>query len=229
MQVLGHRWAGTGLAIVLAVLNGLFAVQLIGLSYGRFTWEVWAQVYDPVPGTDTDGDGIKDNVDPRPNHFDPSGCFYDRRDGRIVPGGLITAGGPGNLIVGLDGSNGCYQVTTDAAGTVTLAIDRLPPHCILDLGCPDQGTLIVNGLQIPGFLEDLNNPGFLQGGGQCTPYYLTLQTSDPGDDVIGNNIPLHCSAPAAAPALSGWAWVVLLLSLISVGWVCLRRSTAVRA
>jgi hypothetical protein len=229
MRVLGHRWAGTGLAIALAVFNGLFAIQLIGLSYGRFTWEVWAQVYDPIPGSDMDGDGVKDNVDPNPNHFDPSGCFYDRSDGRIVPGGLIAPSGPGNLMVGLDGSNGCYQVKTDAPGTITLTIDRLPPHCVLDVGCPNHGTLVVNGLEIPGFLEDLGNPGFLLGGGQCTPYYLALQVSDPGDDVIGNNIPLRCTDRAAAPALSGWGWIALLLSLVSIGWLRLRRFTAARA
>ena len=102
MKILRHRWAGTALAIGLVIFNGVFVLRLVGLSYSRFTWEAWAQVYDPTPGNDTDGDGIKDTVDPHPNQFDPSGCFYDRFNGRIVPGGLITASGPGTVTVGLN-------------------------------------------------------------------------------------------------------------------------------
>lgn len=224
MRLTGHRWRGTGLAIALVVFNTLFVIRLMGLSYGRFTWEAWAQVYGPVPGPDTDGDGIIDPVDPRPNQFDPSGCFYDRQTGRIMQGGLITPSGPGNLTVGLDGSNGCYQVTTDTAGTLTLAITRLPTLCRLDTTCPNLGTLVVNGVMDLGFPEDVSHPGFLVGGGKCTPYYLALEYSDPGDTVITNNIPLICEQPA--PVLSGWMWYVLVLGLMLAGGFSLRRQRA---
>lgn len=229
MRALGNKWMGIVVAVAVIVFNGLFVFRLMAPSYGRFSWEAWAQVYGPAPGTDTDMDGIPDSIDPHPLQFDPSGCFYDRFTGRIVPGGLISTTGPGNITVGLDGSNGCFQSATDAAGTLVLTIARLPPDCRLDLNCPDLGTLVVNGFTSLGFSEDPNHPGFLLGGGQCTPHYSALQFTNPGDSVITNNIPLICLHPAPVPAVSGWGWYLLILALVVVGSLGLSNRLGRRA
>lgn len=63
-------------------------------------------------------------------------------------------------------------------------------------------------------------------GASVPPYYLAVQYTDPGGGVIGNNIPLRCFELAAAPAVSGWGWVSLTLSLIFLAWLGLRRSTS---
>lgn len=207
-------------------INGVFVFNLDGLSYGRFSWKVWAQVYNPQPGTDSDGDGILDGDDPNPMVFDPSGCFYDTADGRIVDGGLITPNAPGNVTVALDGSNGCYQFEQDSAGTASIEI-TVPPGCaIAAASCPvTPGTLDVMGLTQLGNLEDAGNVGFLEGGGACTVWYTSMDLMDPADLVIGNNIPLVCpeAGPAPAPAMSGRGLVVVLAALLLIAGVGLQR------
>jgi hypothetical protein len=40
---------GFGLPLIVILCNGIVAWRLVGLSYGHFTWEAFAQVYTPTP------------------------------------------------------------------------------------------------------------------------------------------------------------------------------------
>jgi hypothetical protein len=224
-------WKELGIAVLLVVLNGFFVVRMVGLSYTHFNWEAYAQTYDPNGGPDPDGDGIKTPDDPRPNEFDPSGCFYELDDGRIPKGGRVSVSGPGNIteLNGLNGSNGCYAFASDMPGTFTITIDRLPLGCGLAASCPDQGLLNATGVEDlgPSPLPNALNPVKLQGLGACTPYFLQVTLDVAGDAVIDNNIAVFCP-DVAAPVVSPWGWVATVLLLAGVGLLGLRRQLVPR-
>ena len=60
--------------------NKYIRVYATGTSTGG-TFSLWSASSSQV-AADTDGDGIADSNDPHPADFDPSGCFYNRRDRR---------------------------------------------------------------------------------------------------------------------------------------------------
>ncbi len=220
MRKLGSYWKEIGIAVVFVVLNGFFLVQVVGIHSSTFSWKAFAQVYGPQPGADADGDGVPDSVDPRPNDYDPSGCFYDVNTGQIIPGGTVTPSQPGAVITTLPAPQaGCFQFQTDRPGTITLSF-QVPQGCTLDLSCPDLGIINPNPLADVGNPVDALNPGFLTAPG-CTPWYTTIQLDINDVGVIDNNIPLICGQPA--PALSPVGWLAALGLLAGLAFFALRR------
>lgn len=276
-------WGQLAIATGLVLLNWALVVNYLGLSYKHFNWAAFAGVYEdpytPENPPDSDNDGIPDPDDPRPQIFDPTGCFYDREDGRIVPGGQVSVLGPGPIQLVQNGSNGCYQFLASEAGVFTLVITP-PARCGLALDCPDQApppispanptsncctthgfptcddvtctgqvcsidTFCCTGtwndtcagiardvctplcdptIAQPGFLTDPNSPGFLLGGGACTPWFSQIELDYPSEAVIGNNIPLNCVTDAApAPTFAGWAWGVAGFLLLLIGLLGVQR------
>lgn len=229
MKRVVSAWKELAVGLALVLLNGFFVVRLVGLSYTRFNWEAFAQVYDSTPGVDDmDGDGIKDPDDPHPTVFDPTGCFFDLNDGRILSGGSIqVASGDGTFTVNNDGSNGCFQFTATTPGTFTITAFP-PPGCGFAANCADQGTFNppAGTLVALGNPQDPNRPGFLTSN-VCTPYYLqiTLDADDIG--VIQNNIGLNCPR-AATPVFSMHGLVLVGIVLAAVGLFGLRRRSEVQ-
>jgi len=197
---------------------------------------------------DADGDYLLDENDPRINVPDPTGCFYDVRTAKIIPGGSVVPSGTGVTMLNDGSATGCYQFLVDVgvADIVNLAVTP-PEGCVL-WPCPRQdppfdpfADFDSNTPQAPctpggasgltcvmGAFEDTPaRPGFLTAGG-CQPLAFAFDF-DPGDgDVINNNIPLSCAQlmPVPAPVVSarGCAAVALVLGLI--GLLALRRRSA---
>ena len=192
---------------------------------------------DGIPNTDEglgdrDGDGIPDYTD-----YDPTGYFYDRADGKIVSGGLITVNGPGVITITHDGSNGYYWFTTDGtAGTYTI-IPTLPAGCVLDTSCPQQDPppFDPTGLQSPVVLGngEIASTGYLTSG-ECTTYYLTLDLAAADPVIINNNIPLLCPVPVGGHTetvetpvlLQPWLLLAAVVSTAAIAALALKRRTA---
>jgi hypothetical protein len=241
----GELWKQLGVALLIVALNGLFVVHMVGVSYAPFNWAAYAAVYDGSldPCTDNDGDRLcanRDPQDPDDSHFDPGGCFYDRDDGRIVPGGQITPSGPGNISTAA-APPGCYQFVSDQPGSFSLLITP-PSGCFIapQVDCPvnpttcptvnpaDGGTC-AGGVFNPnaGTLVQIGNgfgaSGFLSSNA-CTPYFTQIQLDEDDVAVLFNNIPLLCPKPVPAPILSTWGWAVFAVCLLAIGGGALLRS-----
>lgn len=137
---------------------------------------------------DRDGDGVANYLD-----YDPSGYFYDERNGEIITGGSISVAGPGSVTILEDGSSGYYQFVTDGtAGTYSMTVN-LPPRYDWSSVClqSDPPAFDPTGLAEPvnlGNGED-GSSGRLTSNA-CTTFYLTfdLEAGDP--IIINNNLPL---------------------------------------
>lgn len=205
------RGSGLLFIVFLVAVNALFTVRFVGVSYQPFSWAAFGLVYDPG------GD---------PSSYDPTGCFYDIKTGKIIPGGLVIASdGPANITTALNGSNGCFQFLTDMSGTYALAV-TLPPRCALASGCPDLGSYNPTNLDMLGPPpDDKNMPTMLtpfDPNNACTPWYTTIVLDDLGSGVTGNNIPLICEV-SGAPALSWKGLAGMVALLLASGVISLRR------
>jgi hypothetical protein len=62
---------------MLLLLNGFFVARLVGLSYGHFSWEAYAQTYGPGEsggGLDSCTDNVDNDMDMLTDCADPD-CF----------------------------------------------------------------------------------------------------------------------------------------------------------
>jgi large repetitive protein len=171
-----------------------------------------------VTRTDTDGDGVPDDVEgtgdrdgdgiPNAQDYDPTGVFYCEDNGQILPGGsirLVQVGGSGASInVVRNGSDGQYQFFVTETGTYRLEI-TYPPGTSASTIRPSSGTLDL-GSRLP------TNPisvGSSQAGSTgflanfafgANPWFDTFQI-DAGDPyIINNNIPVRQCAASAQDA-----------------------------
>ncbi len=138
---------------------------------------------------DRDGDGVADYQD-----YDPSGYFYDERNGKIVSGGSVAVTGPGVITIVEDGSSGYYQFLTDGtAGIYTMTVN-LPPRYAWSTAClqSDPPAFDPTGQAEPVSLgngED-GSTGFLTSNA-CTTFYLTFDLEADDPMIINNNFPLR--------------------------------------
>jgi hypothetical protein len=196
-----------------------------------------------VDHPDSDGDGICDPDDARPDDPDPSGYIYDEETGEILPGGMVTVvpepGATGTVMVIADGSTGMYAFTVAFGGVATTSgnpsqgeVYRLvvtaPPECRQSSSCLAQpGPLDPTGMSNPvamGAYPSGVDPGFLESADCADNVYYRSFRLEPGDpNIINNNFPIACG-PVPAPAVSGkvW-WTAVLLMLAGVAFVALRR------
>jgi len=161
-------------------------------------------VQGTASANDSDNDGVEDNVegggdrdgDGVPNYqdYDPMGYFYDRSDGKIISGGLISVTGPGLVTIVENGENGYYQFTTDGtSGTYTITVS-LPPGYTWSKSClrRDPPAFDPTGQAEPVVLGNGENgsTGYLTSNA-CSRFYLSFDL-EPGDPAIfNNNIPLY--------------------------------------
>lgn len=236
----GWRWKQVGVALAILAANALVTFRVIGVHYQPFSWQAFAQVYDPPAnphGVDSDDDGIPDMHDPNPQVPDPSGCFYDPATGEILSGSVSVQviGGSGGLVALPPVPDGCYLIKLNQIGqpsanpasqqaTVIITVTGLPNGCYVAPFCPflDETFVASNSAQadILGALPDLDNPGFLESPG-CTPGYQRIVLNQTSVGVLGNNIAVSC--PSAAPVLSPWAIPAVGMMLAAVGLLALRR------
>ena len=161
-------------------------------------------VQGTASANDSDNDGVEDNVegggdrdgDGVPNYqdYDPTGYFYDRSDGKIISGGLISVTGPGLVTIVQNGENGYYQFVTDGtSGTYTITVS-LPPGYTWSKSClrRDPPAFDPTGQAEPVVLGNGENgsTGYLTSNA-CTRFYLSFDL-EPGDPAIfNNNFPLY--------------------------------------
>lgn len=153
---------------------------------------------------DSDIDGVDDNVegggdrdsDGVPNYldYDPTGYFYDRHDGKIISGGLVSVDGPGVVTIVENGENGFYQFTTDGtAGIYTMTVS-LPPGYTWSKTClqQDPPAFDPTGETEPVVLgngED-GDTGYLTSNA-CTTFYLSFDLDAEDPVIFNNNLPLY--------------------------------------
>ncbi len=222
------RWKELGLSALLVALNVAIAVRFVGDADMPFSWQAFAQVYDPGPGgmrgPDGDGDGVADFFDPEPSVFSPSGCFYSKDTGRIFTSGAkVSVSGVGSLIS--DGStDGCFQYIATMAGVVTISVVDVPARCALDADCPFMAGPFNppgGGPTTLGNPRDPGDPTILTAAG-CTPAFQQINLLDTSFGVFYNNIALVCPV-AAAPVLSTWGWMLGAALLLAIGFWSLQR------
>ena len=151
-------------------------------------------VNDDVEGTgDRDGDSILDKDD-----YDPTGYFYDEADARIIPGGSITVVGlPGAVTIIHNGSSGYYQFFTDGTPGIYTIIPVYPAGYLPSTTCLVQGSALdPTGKPNPYVLGngENGNTGYLTSNA-CKDFYLVfnLEAGDPF--VFNNNFPLANQTP----------------------------------
>ncbi|MEZ5323648.1 MAG: SdrD B-like domain-containing protein [Verrucomicrobiales bacterium] len=145
---------------------------------------------DAVEGTgDRDGDSVTNDLD-----FDPQGYFYIPGSGIIVPGGSVTATGPGEVTTLKTGADGEYQFTvantTSGEQTYTLSITP-PAGYEVDTAYLSGTPYNPTSSPVPNSLgagEDAATGSLTSGTGTTFYTQLTLHPDDPL--VINNNIPL---------------------------------------
>ncbi|MEP5631152.1 MAG: hypothetical protein ABJP79_04665 [Tateyamaria sp.] len=169
--------------------------------------------------TDTDGDGVPDNIEtdgdrdgdgiPDAEDFDPTGYFYCEDTGAILSGGQISVSGggftqtgvgtTGPIVVVSDGSVGAFQFFVTAPGSYTLNL-TYPP-----VGAPSTtrttlGSIDATTLPNPASLgsNEFGTTGVLADStAGANPFYTTF-VFEPGDPIIlNNNIPVMGCADAS--------------------------------
>jgi hypothetical protein len=127
------------------------------------------------------------------SEYDPTGFIYDEVSGEIIPGGLITANGPGQITYLKDGSSGNYSFYTDGTpGLYTITL-TLPPGYMLSTIClpSDPPPFDPTGQSNPVILGNGENgtTGYLTSN-TCTTFYYTFDLEDGDPYIINNNFPL---------------------------------------
>ncbi len=217
-------WKEAAIAVLFVALNAAVVFYGVGMDSEVFSWKAFAQTYVP-PGTD-----------PGSVSADPSGCFYDKATGQIIPGATIAAAG--GSVTDDGASDGCYQIVVGGDPvaqlgqlaptlTVDISVASLPIGCTVD-PCAQPPVLlnVMQGQVIQvGNLPDPGNPGFLTAPG-CTTFNspILFAGGAMGSAVTANNIALIClTPPAQAPLLGTVGWVALGILLFALGWLGLRQ------
>jgi hypothetical protein len=128
-----------------------------------------------------------------PSEYDPAGYLYNEDTGEIVPGGLISASGPGIITIVKDGSTGEYAFYTNGAPGVYTITLTTPPGYIVSTTCLplDPPPYDPTGQSNPVILGagEVGATGFLSSNA-CTPFYYTFDLEDGDPFILNNNFPL---------------------------------------
>ncbi|MCE2789829.1 MAG: GEVED domain-containing protein [Saprospiraceae bacterium] len=132
------------------------------------------------------------------NLIDPTGYVYCEGNGEILPGGLLTVSGPGNVYMVHDASLGYYQYYVDAVGVYTMTLTN-PSGYVRSVLCPG----LTDTLDAPVSVQinnpysvgsdDLDSDGFLDDYTCTTNQLYHYMLLEPGDFIINNNFPMACS------------------------------------
>ena len=201
---------GNDALVISSTTNSNGQYTFTGLSDGHYL----VQEIDPRPSSSTaDAEGSPDDnlisvtiagADIVARDFldavDPHGYIYDSVTGIIIPGGSISASGPGAITLLMNGSTGQYSFITDGTPGTYLITFTPPPGYRVDPNRPAQlGSFDPTGLGDPhsmGSAEDSGNAGHLvDSSAPANPYYLSFDLAAGDPLVINNNLPVVLIKP----------------------------------